>query len=725
MFVSRRRAIAFLLLLGAIGAGIAAGVTGRDSSTAPSSTTPPRISTVTSQLPDGSSVSYHRHIYDARSRTATAQTAAASASALITSSGVPIPARSTSVACVPRGTKNAYRVYYTRPSDRPSRYAATVPKIRTTVAQVSAYLDAAAKRMGGTGGRLRVWCEGSQVSVDDIFMPLTTKAIEANWYAPWDIMSSYTFDTNNHSLVFIDDPAQYGGLGGVKNTGVKSTSNPQNGFSMAMVYNTPYITAVHEVLHSMGALIHDRSRPGRGMPNASEGGHCRDGVDVMCRGSDGTPGSTPFSMNCPRTVFGNPEEFELDGVVDCDGNDYFNPNPRPGSYLANNFNLAGSENVYLDRTPTPDVDPPVFTYLDVSPTGFVDVDVWDLVRVTSLRITGPGVDAMAPSLPDMWMGGNLELPQINVSAFHGRRDYTLTASDRAGNVATTSFSLVGTLDVVPPVGGSVSYPGGPTRASSISVSFVVGSDADSGIDRWQLHRQQATYAGGSCRAFSTWAPIGTVRPSSPFSDATTVHGTCYRYGLQVTDNAGNAAMFDLSDVHVMEDRVAPSVRRALIDRDVATIEAVDDTCCVSAAVVTWTGGSVALQPQGSGVWTASVPSVSTYAGPRTYSLRVEDAAGNVRTQPLQTVRGLLHISCTISAWQRRIVVNLPTQHRDLRPAVDIQYTYTSGGQTRTAWTNRRANSQGVIVIDRALGTVRQAQVLQAMVDGRSISSCST
>jgi hypothetical protein len=73
-------------------------------------------------------------------------------------------------------------------------------------------------------------------------------------------------------------------------------------------------TFLHEMLHTFGAV--PRTAPNSYINN---GGHCDEGRDVMCYGPEN---DTSF---CPERTW-----------VDCNGQDYFNPTPAPGSWLYNN-----------------------------------------------------------------------------------------------------------------------------------------------------------------------------------------------------------------------------------------------------------------------------------------------------------------------------------------------------------------------------------------------------
>jgi hypothetical protein len=83
---------------------------------------------------------------------------------------------------------------------------------------------------------------------------------------------------------------------------------------------------LHELTHTLGAVQ-------LSAPHATPGGHCYDGLDVMCY-PDGT-GPPPQAV-CPSLP------GPIDRHFDCGGDDYFNPQPAPGSYLATHFNVYES-----------------------------------------------------------------------------------------------------------------------------------------------------------------------------------------------------------------------------------------------------------------------------------------------------------------------------------------------------------------------------------------------
>jgi hypothetical protein len=93
----------------------------------------------------------------------------------------------------------------------------------------------------------------------------------------------------------------------------------------------------HEVMHNLGGVQ-------LSAPNTSNGFHCIDEWDVMCY-SD-TPDHPEMRIDCPDEALDNTR-------FDCGGDDYYNVDPDPGSYLATHWNPA--ENRFLiGAKPYPD-----------------------------------------------------------------------------------------------------------------------------------------------------------------------------------------------------------------------------------------------------------------------------------------------------------------------------------------------------------------------------------
>jgi hypothetical protein len=86
-------------------------------------------------------------------------------------------------------------------------------------------------------------------------------------------------------------------------------------------------TSLHELLHLLGG-VQDSA------PHATGNGHCWQGEDVLCYDDGGRLGPNGgLAIDCPGAA---------PTTIDCGGDDYFNPAPAPGSYLAGHWNVYDS-----------------------------------------------------------------------------------------------------------------------------------------------------------------------------------------------------------------------------------------------------------------------------------------------------------------------------------------------------------------------------------------------
>jgi hypothetical protein len=106
-------------------------------------------------------------------------------------------------------------------------------------------------------------------------------------------------------------------------------------------------TLLHEITHTLGGV-----QPGS--PHGTAYGHCSDARDVMCYDDGGVKAGQAMAQACATVQY------------DCNGEDYFNPAPAPGSYLAANWNVYDSS--FLCSPATCVSGGPV----DVAPEGPID-----------------------------------------------------------------------------------------------------------------------------------------------------------------------------------------------------------------------------------------------------------------------------------------------------------------------------------------------------------------
>jgi hypothetical protein len=86
---------------------------------------------------------------------------------------------------------------------------------------------------------------------------------------------------------------------------------------------------LHEITHNLGGV---QQSAARSTPKA----HCWDGRDVMCY-PDGSSGSQPYTSSVCGFIGG-----AIPQTYDCGHNDYYNPDPAAGSYLATHWNVYTS-----------------------------------------------------------------------------------------------------------------------------------------------------------------------------------------------------------------------------------------------------------------------------------------------------------------------------------------------------------------------------------------------
>jgi hypothetical protein len=114
--------------------------------------------------------------------------------------------------------------------------------------------------------------------------------------------------------------ANLGGLVGMMLTPPGTTPDPEDWQPTVML---------HEVTHNLGAVQHSA-------PHSTPNWHCWDGRDVMCY-ADGSAGSQPYTTTVCNFVGG-----AIPQTYDCGHDDYFNPDPAPGSYIATHWNVYTS-----------------------------------------------------------------------------------------------------------------------------------------------------------------------------------------------------------------------------------------------------------------------------------------------------------------------------------------------------------------------------------------------
>jgi hypothetical protein len=356
------------------------------------------------------------------------------------------PAAGTEVPCDGDGTSgNRVQVLYVYSGQ--NRIDEYLESFRTWSAGINTIYSASAKETGGersvrfvtekVGGKCRPTITAVEVSGSAI----------GDFGASIDALAAAGFDGKDRKYVMWADVNNYCGIGGFAGDNTKGAENRSNfGPSYGRSDNgcwSPSVAA-HELGHNLGAVSNSA-------PNTSRGGHCVDEYDLMCYSDD--PYYPEMVIKC--------NDRAADEILDCNHDDYYSTDPKPGSFLDKNFNVA--DNVFLiqgggggggdDTTP-----PSVPTGLKSSEVTDTSVTLtWTAAKddtgVTSYDVLSAGKKVASSAEPTLTVDG--------LTAATGY-SFTVVASDEAGNDSKPSAALkVTTTD-----GGGGGGGGGLTIGST-------------------------------------------------------------------------------------------------------------------------------------------------------------------------------------------------------------------------------------------------------------------
>lgn len=397
----RLRALSGILVVAASVAALAA----------PSDTPARRVSTPPALSAD--LVTYTHPAPAGPSPTLTALTRAAAAPAAAPAPSVPGGAsyqrtlsRHVNTSCAGNG-KDGSRIFalYARERSTPSRYAALTPTLRHLTANIDDLLAVSAARYG-VGLRVRWVLDGTCAPlIREVVLP--DGALTSGDFGRFQIamMDAGYWASNRKFLVYADAKRVCGLAGVFRDDRPDPAVNANNRGTMFARIDVPCwlpgasvdgFAPAHEVMHILGAVT-------ARAPHATEFGHCTDGADVMCYPDART---TKVRTTCASA----------EPVLDCGGDDYFNPRPKKGSWLASHWNIANSS--FLDRVPALPAVPAASTSGPSTATRghLVRLRARTNAAVAAYQWSGPGITA-------------------------GRSSATLTARPVKGKVATYTLRV--------------------------------------------------------------------------------------------------------------------------------------------------------------------------------------------------------------------------------------------------------------------------------------------
>ena len=280
---------------------------------------------------------------------AAGQPVTAGASAPIGTPGIATLASHVTPSCTGTGDDGKrVQVLYAHEASTTSRYADVLPLLRNEVANVDDVFAVSSEQTGG-GRRVRWVHDGDCLPVvTDVTVP--DGALGPDFWATVSALKSLGYNDANRKYMVFADANQFCGIGTLYND-LRQSNNYNDGYAASFArvdancWSTAHSVPAHELTHNIGGVQ-------QGAPHATVNGHCYDDADLMCY-DDGS--GVPVQQVC-----GSAQE----DLLDCNNDDYFNTDPAPGTFLADNWNTASSS--FLDVVPVL-VSPPDVTLGSSSP----------------------------------------------------------------------------------------------------------------------------------------------------------------------------------------------------------------------------------------------------------------------------------------------------------------------------------------------------------------------
>jgi hypothetical protein len=237
------------------------------------------------------------------------------------------------------------KVFYVYRSGSTNRLSSWRPTIVRAIAAADLHFDRAAEAVGGATRHVRWLMDAScELSITAVAVTSSHVTDTSPFTILGDLVAKGVLASSEKALAFTDDGgSSCNGLAGIATAATDdspgSTNVANSGRSLARVFGwctaDPDMRSVdlgsiaaHELMHTLGAV-----QPTA--PHATPNGHCTDEDDAMCYAD----GGGAMQDVCPAEL--------LLGAFDCNKDDYFNPAPPAGTYLATHWNTAN--NVFLAR----------------------------------------------------------------------------------------------------------------------------------------------------------------------------------------------------------------------------------------------------------------------------------------------------------------------------------------------------------------------------------------
>lgn len=369
-----------------------------------------------------------------------------------------------SPSCSGTGTDgNRVQVIYAVEAGRPDRYATLAAQLQSWIADVDDTVGTSAAK---TGGARRVrWVHSGCVPVI-AHEVLAAGSLTGGFSSTITALKNrgYTSAARKY-LVFADD-ATLCGIGQIYADSDKSNNANDGDYPMFARVDSPcwafsagwHSTAAHELFHTLGAVQDDA-------PNTTKAGHCRDETDLMCYADGGLLG-TMLSV-C----------LNVEGLLDCRNDDYFNTAPPAGSYLALHWNPADSS--FLDGIAAPPPPPPAAPSVSVAGATALRAGLSGTYTATSPDSDVAYTWSATPAgcLP----GGTSSASVVLACPSTATGSVVLTVSGARPGGAATRVSRSITLTASPKVAMTVTLTAAPTRVAPGATAALTARTSYGGV----------------------------------------------------------------------------------------------------------------------------------------------------------------------------------------------------------------------------------------------------
>src|SRR3954470_1875945 len=412
-----------------------------------------------------------------------------------------------------------FKVIYAYPADRPDRFDQWKDALQADLSLIEQFVSSQVGSTRAPRFDMGTACGPYYLDIQTVALPAARATYVQNMNAVETYVKTKVDPSpgGRRNYVIIADTLSSGTLNGVGELYEGSTSsqrpdtaNIHNGGGLTSVLWMPDTAPpgtdpngwwpeglLHEMTHNMGGVQW-------GSPHSSQpaGGtnytysHCWDGRDVMCY-QDGPAMSHSYSSTVCAALSG-----ALPQTYDCGQDDYFNPAPAPGSYLATHWNVYN--NVFMAECGTL----PAGSCLTSGPTDPPSNTAPPLIVGTpatgELLSADKGTWDGAVSYGYMWLRDGATIIGASSSS------YRVTSADRDAmiSVRVTGINPWGTVVETSPDVGPVT-PRTPVLVGKpvISGTLTSGSLLTTTIGTWSPVGTTYTFQWERSAGGSAFAPI--------------------------------------------------------------------------------------------------------------------------------------------------------------------------------------------------------------------------